>query len=142
MLNKSLILLLLPVFAQAQSRKDEFNIYREVGITARNKAYGLHYSWQAQISRTVYLGIAAEAVRLTVAEKEAPVRKENLAPVTFRLSHMAELDGLRLVPYVGAGLVLTHSGTVLEGGLGIAAGKWQLSAAYRKPLPRIKRPLT
>jgi hypothetical protein len=118
------------VFAQAQSRKDEFNIYREVGLTARNNAYGLHYSWQAQISKTFYLGMAAEAIRLTVAEKEMAAHKENLAPVTFRISNMAELDGLRLVPYFGAGVVLPQNGTVLEGGLGVAAGRWQLSAAY------------
>lgn len=132
MLNKVLFLLLIPMFARTQSRKDEFNIYREVGLTARNNAYGFHYSWQAQISRTLYLGMAAEAVRLTVAEKESAVRKENLAPVTFRLSHMAELNGLRFVPYIGAGLVLTQNGTVLEGGLGVAAGRWELSAAYRQ----------
>lgn len=132
MLNKFLFLLLIPMVARTQSRKDEFNIYREVGLTARNNAFGLHYSWQAQISKTLYLGMAAEAVRLTVAEKETAVRKEHLAPLTFRISHMAELDGLRLVPYFGAGVVLAQEGTVLEGGLGIAAGKWQLSAAYRR----------
>ena len=131
MLNKLLFLFLIPVLAQAQPRKNEINRYHEVGITAKNKAYGLHYSWQAQLSGTLYVGIGAEAARATVVAKET-VRKDHLMPVTFRLSHMADLQGLRVVPYLGAGVELAQNGTVLEGGLGVAAGKWQLAAAYRR----------
>ncbi len=131
MFNKLMFLLLLPAIVQAQSRKNEFNIYREVGFTGKNNSYGFHYTWQAQVSKTLYLGAGAEVMRSILNDKET-VRQEKIAPLTFRLSYMSGLYGLRLVPYIGAGVVMTQpTGTVLESGLGIAAGKWQLSAAYR-----------
>jgi hypothetical protein len=132
MFNRFIFLLFLPAIAQAQSRKNEFNIYREAGLTANNEAYGIHYSWQAQISKTLYLGAGVEAMRSVVNEKET-VRKEKIAAASFRLSYMSDLEGLRLVPYISPGVVLSQpTGTVLDCGLGMAAGKWQLSAAYRQ----------
>jgi hypothetical protein len=133
MFKKLLFLFLLPTLAKAQSHKNEFNIYREAGFTGNSKSYGLHYSWQPQVSKTLYFGAGLEAILTSAQSKEEVVmHSDKLAAASFRLSYMSDLAGLRLIPFLGAGYVLSQpTGTVLESGLGLAAGKWQLSAAYR-----------
>lgn len=129
--NKLLLFLLLPAACFAQSHKKEYNIYQEIGFSGKANTYGLHYTWQTQIAKNWYLGAGAEGMHSSINAGET-MREGNIVPVSFRLSHASRLRGFRLVPFTGAGVVLTQpNGTVLEGGLGLAAGKWQLSASYR-----------
>lgn len=132
MLNKLLLLLLLPTIMRAQSGKEEFNIYREAGVSFQKNSLGVHYNWHAQVSRTWYFGAGAEALRFTSSNKETP-HKENILLSGFRLNYIPAIDGVRLVSSLGAGVVLTQpTGTMLEAGLGVAVGEWQLAASYRR----------
>ena len=132
MFYKLLLLLLLPLALPAQSRKKEYSLYQELGLTGNKTVWGLHYTWQSQVAKTWYLGGGIEGLRTLIQEKEGPSRNEWVVPVMFRLSHVTRLRGRRWVPYLDAGVVLTQpTGTVLDGGLALATGQWQLSAAYR-----------
>lgn len=135
MLQKLLLLLLLPTVCLAQnepvSHKTEYNAYHEIGITGKSALYGLHYNWQTQVSRKWYLGAGVEGLQSSLKE-EGKVRRGKLITTAIRLSHVSAFEGFRLNPFVGAGVVLSQpTGTVLEGGLGIAAGRWQVAASYR-----------
>ena len=132
MQSKLLLLLLLPAIVQAQSGKEEFNIYREVGLSYQKNSFGIHYNWQAQVSKKWYFGTIAEALRFKSSDKETPY-EGNILLTGFRLNYIPKINGVRLVSSFGAGVVLTQpTGTMLEGGLGVAAGKWQVAASYRK----------